>query len=372
MSFYSPTKILIEKGCEDLPYTREVLSRLADVPVEIIASTKDYLSKVPGISGALEEGKRTLFLMENRGCFFKPCPGTRRHLCCLYKVLHHAAGCPLDCTYCILQIYLNNPSIVYYVNLEDMKRELREVFSGTRGRVLRLGTGEYTDSLALEPLMQTTRQLQPLLLEFPDVYLEVKTKVADTSPVLGMEPVERIIMAWSLNPDSLIRKEEKGAASLGERLEAAREAQRHGHPVAFHFDPLLRFDGWEGAYREVVKRLGEAVDLSRAFWVSLGSFRFPPLLKPIIQERFPQAKLLFEEFITGEDGKMRYFKPLRIEMYKKIAGWLREACPEVFIYFCMEREDVWDEVLGYHPKNNLELKHMLDERCRKTRVKREV
>ncbi|OQY57486.1 MAG: hypothetical protein B6245_16810, partial [Desulfobacteraceae bacterium 4572_88] len=50
-------------------------------------------------------------------------------------------------------------------------------------------------------------------------------------------------------------------------------------------------------------------------WISLGTFRFMPSLKPIIQDRFPDSKIIYGEFIPGLDGKMRYFKPLRIRLY---------------------------------------------------------
>ncbi len=48
-------------------------------------------------------------------------------------------------------------------------------------------------------------------------------------------------------------------------------------------------------------------------WISIGSFRFMPALKPIIENRFPSSRLCYGEFILGLDNKMRYFKPLRIQ-----------------------------------------------------------
>ncbi|MBN1902461.1 DNA photolyase [Candidatus Sumerlaeota bacterium] len=367
---YIINKALIESGCEELPYVKEVLSRLSGIPIETGVNVKSLVSQATDIASLFNEGKKTLLLMKNRGKFLKLCPGTSSHLCCLYQVLHHAAGCPLDCSYCILQAYLNNPNIVYYANVDDMTEELRERFSKIQGEIFRLGTGEYTDSLALESIMQTTHRLAPILHEFPGVFLELKTKTVDIEAIRGLEPRERMILAWSLNPDRLIQKEEIGAAPLGERLNAASIAQSRGHPVAFHFDPLLFFEGWEEAYRQVVRQLSEAVDISRVFWISLGSFRFPPPLKPVIQKRFPDSRILYEEFIPGEDGKMRYFKPLRIGMYRNMVKWLKEAHPDVFIYLCMERADVWDASLGFHPKNNLDLKRMLDERCISLQAKR--
>lgn len=357
-------KVFIEKGWEYDPYVQEILSKIPSAECCVIPDVRNLTGLVNNDAHDFEEGKKTLLLMENRGRFLKACPGTRNHTCCLYQVLHHAAGCPLDCTYCILQCYLNNPFIVHYVNVKDMLGELEAAFTKTRGRITRLGTGEYTDSLALEHITGTTRILLPLVKKFPDVFLEIKSKTVNIEAVLGCEPAGRLIFAWSLNPQQLMDQEEHGAASLEERLSAARKAQEAGHPVAFHFDPMLRFPGWEEAYRETVYRLAEAVDLEKAFWVSLGAFRFPPSLKPIIEQRFPENRLLYEEFITGADGKMRYFKPLRVEMFSHIVQWLKEACPDVFIYLCMERSDVWDAVFGFHPANNLELKKMLDERCR--------
>jgi spore photoproduct lyase len=360
-----PECVLIEKGCEGLPYTQEILSRLTCPRVEIISDVRAYLKQIAPAPSFFSSGKRTLLLMKNRGRFIKRCPGTRHHLCCLYLVLHHAAGCPLDCSYCILQAYLNNPFIVFYVNVEDMLAELRDVFSRVSGTILRIGTGEFTDSLALEHITHTTRLLMPLLGQFPNVFLELKTKTADIDSQLACEPRRRIIFSWSLNPEAVVRAEETGTAPLEERLAAASKAQSAsgGHPIAFHFDPLLRFPGWEEAYTGVVRSLADAVDLSRVLWVSMGTFRFPQSLKHIMEERFPQNRLVYDEFIRGEDGKMRYFKPLRREMYAHVLRALRAVCPDVFTYLCMERDDVWDEVYGFHPENNLRLKKMLDERC---------
>ncbi|MBF0467894.1 MAG: DNA photolyase, partial [Desulfamplus sp.] len=96
-------------------------------------------------------------------------------------------------------------------------------------------------------------------------------------------------------------------------------------------------------------------------WISLGTFRFMPQLKQIIEKRFPHSKIPYGEFITGLDNKMRYFKPLRIDLYQKIVSCIREYAPEVLIYFCMEDRDVWEKSLGFFPENEGELGQMLDQ-----------
>ena len=47
--------------------------------------------------------------------------------------------------------------------------------------------------------------------------------------------------------------------------------------------------------------------------------------------------------------KMRYFKPLRIRIYQKIVTAIRKYAPELTVYFCMEDDEVWEQVMGYLP-----------------------
>ncbi len=55
----------------------------------------------------------------------------------------------MDCTYCILQDYLDPSPVTIHSNTDDMFSELDEALSSSR-RVFRIGTGELTDSLAID------------------------------------------------------------------------------------------------------------------------------------------------------------------------------------------------------------------------------
>jgi spore photoproduct lyase len=57
---------------------------------------------------------------------------------------------------------------------------------------------------------------------------------------------------------------------------------------------------------------------------------------------------------------MRYFKPLRIELYRKMISWIREYAPEVLIYFCMEDDEVWKKSMGFSPQDRGGLPKILD------------
>ena len=96
-------------------------------------------------------------------------------------------------------------------------------------------------------------------------------------------------------------------------------------------------------------------------WISLGTLRFPSSVKSVIQNRFPDSKIIYEEFITGPDGKMRYFKPLRIGIYREIIACIRKHAPDVPVYLCMEDDEVWRKSLGFIPDDVGGLPYMLDQ-----------
>ena len=68
------------------------------------------------------------------------------------------------------------------------------------------------------------------------------------------------------------------------------------------------------------------------------------------------------EFILGNDGKMRYFKPIRIEMYGALAEMLQHWFGNEGLYLCMESDDIWQQALGWSPRNSEGLSKYLDER----------
>jgi spore photoproduct lyase len=354
-------RILVEKAARDYPMTRRVLARLPGLPVEVIPDREALKAAASNRVLWLSEAKTTLLLAVQKGPFWRPCPGTKDYICCGYQVLQVALNCPMDCTYCVLQGYVNLPAITIFVNVEDLLNELETRWGESPEQVWRLGTGEFGDSLALDDLMGLNALLIPRLAGQRQTVLEIKSKWPHLDHLLALGPNPQVIFAWSLNPPEIISGEEKFAASLKMRLRAAAQAAAAGFRVAFHFDPLIYFPGWEEAYRQTVAELGAAVPSQAIAWISLGGLRFLPPLRQLILQRFPQTRIAAQEMVLAPDGKLRYFKNLRVEMYARMREWLSQAAPEAFLYLCMESPRVWQEVFGFTPYGD-RLAHLLDGR----------
>jgi spore photoproduct lyase len=357
---YIPESIYIDDRAQDYALTRRIRTMFPRVPTHIVSQTKNFLKEFNKKSAAISLGKRSFFLTINKGRFLKKCPGTKNYLCCGYQILYPSQQCSLDCTYCILQSYFNNPLITFFVNTADLLEELARKLDQNKKRLWRIGTGEFTDSLAFETITGLGTQLIPFFQTKPNAILELKTKTADITPLLRFYPHGKVVLAWSLNARSITEMEEHGAAALEERLDAARRCALNGYKLAFHFDPLFYFSGWKAAYKETVCRLFEYIRPEHIAWISLGCFRFMPPLKAIIGERFPKSNLPYNEFIPGLDGKMRYPKPIRIAIYREMHTLIKSHNSNVFIYLCMESAEVWQKAFGYTPRRFGSLKRALD------------
>ncbi len=353
-------EIHVEESCIKLDYTREILKR-ADLPFTVIPDRADPEGIIGEYPANLMQGKHHLLLCRNRGHFFKPCPGTKEYRCCDYQVLNTGMGCPMDCVYCILQAYLNKPWLTFFVNRDDLLCEMKKAFRAEPDRFFRIGTGEFTDSMALDRITGLSKILVEFMAKQRQAVLELKTKSAVIDNLKGLTHNGRTVLAWSLNATTVMHKEEIRCATLDERLEAAAQCAEWGYKLAFHFDPIVDHPGWKTGYEETITKLYRCVPAEQIVWISLGALRYLPSLKVIATERFPQSRIFYKEFIEGLDNKKRYFRPRRVALYRHIYSLLKQgASAQTIIYFCMESDEIWQDVMGFIPEEKGGIPQMLD------------
>jgi spore photoproduct lyase len=360
---YEPEIIFLEEGVQQYPLAQKILSRLPDVPRQEFRDISLLMEQMKSSQyDVFGKEKKRLALSQFKGSFLKKCPGVSPGMvCCNYYVVNLSKNCIYDCSYCFLQDFLgNNPMQVAYVNVEDLLEELEEVFTQYPERNFRVGTGELTDSLALDAIVPYTSYLLPFFNRQSNAMLELKTKSDQIANLLNHPDPTNIIVSWSLNPQSIIDLEEKGTPSLVQRLESARACLEKGYRIGFHFDPIILMPGWEEAYQQLVNTVCDALPIAKVEWVSLGSFRYRPNLKTIIKNRHPETRLFTSEHQPSKDGKFRYLRPLRNRAYETIRGYLKSRSEELNIYLCMETREIWEGVTGKTPRSDKKLDQFFD------------
>jgi len=246
----------------------------------------------------------------------RPCPCAIDHISCGYYNISHILGCPYNCSYCFLHTYYGKEEIVVYDNDKELLRQTAE-FLKKQEAPCRIGTGQYSDSLALDLETGISKKLIELFADQEKHLIELKTKSANVDHLLGLNHNQKTVIAWSVNPESIVTKEELGAVSLARRIQAAKRSVAAGYPVAFHFDPIISYEGWESDYAGVVKLIFDEIPNKSIAWISLGALRYK-------KERYPEEK--------------------RIAIFNFMANEIRQYSTDVFTYLCMESAAVWQLV----------------------------
>jgi len=337
---FIPKAVYIEKDAKGSYLENNIRKVYPDAKTYYIDRYSQFLKEFRLNSYNLKEP--LLFIVKEKWDFLKKCPCTKNHIGCGYWIFNLGFGCPFDCSYCYLQQYQNFPGIILPSNLDDFFKR-SDAFLERFNKPIRIGTGEFCDSLALDKLTSYS----PKLIDYfsrKKVFFELKTKSNKIENILSKKPSRNIIISWSLNPRRIIDEEECGTAALQERLDAARAIQEAGFKPAFHFDPIIYYQKWRNEYKELVENLYSEVRPPFS-WISLGTLRFNRELKSIMEKRFPKSTIPYGELFIGEDKKLRYPEFLRIDIYENMVKWIRKNDKRTPIYLCMESGKVWSNSL---------------------------
>lgn len=194
--------------------------------------------------------------------------------------------------------------------------------------------------------------------ENPNVILEFKTKSNNIKYFLENEVPKNIICTWSLNTQTICDNEEHLAASLNQRIEAAKKVSDKGVLVGFHFHPIVHYDNYLKEYEEVYKTLLDTFDSKKVALVSFGTLTF---IKPVIQKirsRNFKSKILQMPFIDA-NGKQSYPLDIKKEMFKSAYETFKPWHKDVYFYLCMEDESLWKEVFGYEYSSNNQMEEFM-------------
>lgn len=324
--------IFVEKSALKSPMAEELIKR--GTKFSVIDSANE-----------VEDKKSEIILVNKKDVYAHPCPATKIYRCCNYHTSDVMEGCPFDCSYCILQAYLGHKNIQVSADTTGIINAINQL--DNTGNKVRLGTGELSDSLALDHIFPFTKFIVPVINKKSNILFEFKTKSANISEIINLNP-KNILLSWSLNPEEL-SAEEKGTAKVSARIEAAAICAQAGFKVGFHFDPLIYYDNFKQGYIALIEELISNVPEKSVEYISISTFRAPAPLLEKMRERPSVSRLLKADLHLSPDGKYRYFKPLRMSMLKLVTELFQKHWKSVFLYYCMEHSTVWEKLMNTDP-----------------------
>ncbi len=338
--FY-PKNVFIEKSVISSGLAVRFKGLFPEADFKEIESFKAYRAENQDFGiGAYNKRQETVFIVRENYDFFKKCPCTKCASACGYHIFNLGFGCIYECVYCYLQEYANTPGIILPANIGDFFN----AFNDYKREGMRMGSGEFTDSLALDSWTGYSLELIEFFKQHPQVTFEFKTKSVEVDNLLKTKHAGNIVVSWSLNPQTVIDENEFFSSSLAQRLAAAKRCVACGYKVGFHFDPIIYFFGWQDEYGRLIDSLFVEINPKDIAWMSLGTLRFRPELKTVIENRFPDNKILDEELFLGYDNKLRYSDKTRYSVYRHIISAIRGHSKDIELYLCMEDKKMCQEL----------------------------
>ena len=337
---FNPGYVYIEESVSQSNLARRIKGMFPNAEFKTIPSYKEHVKSIHYSLADYNDRLDHCFLTEERFDFFKKCPCTPNAASCGYHLINLGIGCAYECTYCFLPAYLNSPGIVFPANIDDFFDKFKDYPHN-----IRIGSGEFTDSLVFDHITQYSPQIVEFFKSYPEATFEFKTKSINIDLLTSIKPGGNIVVSWTVNPQPVAEAIENLTPPVEARLKAAVRCQDSGYRVGFHFDPIVHYNGWENDYQCLVNQIFDNIDAGNIAWISLGTLRMTQGLKKTIENRFPGNTILDEELISGYDDKVRYDLTERKDIYQKMVKWIRQRSHKVFVYLCMEDSKLNNEIL---------------------------
>ncbi len=350
---FKPKTILLWKKVSDHPEAQRIINMFSTANVELIEHQRfPELNMSP--SDALLQGKRTLMIGHTSSFIgnFDGNLGSNIHCMPYYKLVPVSNGCPYYCTYCYLAyVYRKfSPFIKININYDTMFKQIRKTLALSDVNTS-FNMGEMLDSLALDHITNLTTELIPFFSSLSKGYLMLLTKSSNIDNLLKLDPNPKIVVSWSLNPESIINQYEKGTASLDERIEAAKKCQCKGYRIRLRIDPGIYYPDWQAGYSELIEKTLSIIEPEN---ITLGMLRLLPGHFQLAKNTYGKnaINLLSNQFIKGaSDDKLRYPAEFRIKFYRFVIDAIRSFNKTVSISLCRETSDIWNNLKDHCERN---------------------
>ena len=281
-----------------------------------------------------------------------PCPISGEITrCCNLTTLDAVQQCAFACSYCSIQSFYHSQEVRV---CGDLAKRLDALDMDES--VWHIGTGQSSDSLLLGDDWGTLSAIAGFAKAHPEKIIELKTKSMRTDWIDSVKLPRNVFATWSLNARSIIDNEEHLAASLPQRLDAARKTADSGLLVGFHFHPMVYFMGWEQEYGEVVEQVCERFKPHEVALISMGTLTFT---KAALRQMRTSGRCTRVTEMPLEEiaGKFSYPEDVKRTLFSYLyhcfpASWKQEDCP--FYYLCMESPSLWKPVFGWEYAHNNE------------------
>lgn len=301
MIFHPFSHIYYEKEAFSYPLAQQILRRF---PHAIPIACDDY-KDVFNRSGQefLEQKKspKLILALKKKDFLYK---GAEIIQIFDHQNLHYtplAFNCLYDCEYCYLRGMFNSANIVVFVNLDNYFQACEDVIAT---QPLYICLSYDTDLLALEGKLGIIKEWAIWGRERPQLTMEVRTKSANAHALKDIQPLDNMILAFSLSPEEFTQQFEHNVPPLMTRLHAIQKLQNQGWQIRLSFEPVFVTSDLLLRYTHLFKIVFSIIDPLRVRDANIDLFRIGEVHYKRMKKNTPSL-LLNDNYIVHE-GLVHY------------------------------------------------------------------
>ncbi|MFC1717685.1 spore photoproduct lyase family protein [Candidatus Poribacteria bacterium] len=255
---------------------------------------------------------------------------------------HSARGCLFKCDYCFFEDLL-----LLELNMEEFLEHLDPFVRSVEGPTLWKWDNQ-SDTICFEPEMGATKIFVEYFSQFDNHFLMLYTKSDNVDFLLDLDHKGQTLVCWTLNAYTQSRMIERDAATMEERIEAARKCQEAGYPVRFRLSAVCPVKGWQRENREMLELLFKNV---RPDLISLETLSRMPSYQMF--ENVMDAALFEPRFVEAikagrEEMKGKIWGPIpdneREEIYRFLINEIHRISPKTSVSLCQEPAEMWQRL----------------------------
>lgn len=229
-------------------------------------------------------------------------------------------NCLYDCDYCYLQGMFSSAHAVLFVNNGDFQQAVKdELHNGP----IYLAISYDTDLLAFESILPYCERWITFAGDHQQLTVELRTKSSNYRAISSLNPVDNVVLAWTLSPPFIADKYEPKTPSFKARLRAVKAAIHDGWDVRLCFDPLLYVDNWQDIYGNMIHTLHQELDLNSIRDYSIGVFRMPSNFLREIRSQRSDTEIIYYPY-EAKNGVVSYPEQLKNKMVEYVYHKLAE------------------------------------------------
>ncbi len=345
---FRPARIVLAKGSDRTEARRRFVKKICEAypEAEVIEAFDAPHNRVDlRESDPLrlhEKGKQTLILGEhNSAVRFSSEQG---NACPNYWHLSPYGFCPYGCRYCYLAgtpgVWFS-PTVKIFLNLQEILAQVDRI-SNQLAAPTAFYLGKLQDGLALEPLSGYSKKMIPFFARHPFARMIILSKSSNVENMLNLDHAGRTILTWTLNAPEIANAFEANTPNVADRIEAMRQCARVGYPVRAVIMPIIPLADWREIYSRFILTLLKSVPLSR---ITLGSICSYPQAQRLMELKLGKKNVISSLLDHGpgksNDGRLRFNRSTRAEVYNRLIECIRRERPDLEIGLCLEDEEMF-------------------------------